>query len=87
VDCLEVFGRYVWGVHIKDGEYPTDGHQLGASKPIGQGKVNFPLFIARLAELGFTGVLAIEQAIRPETVNEIKRATGYLESIIARLDA
>lgn len=45
VDALEVFGEYVRGVHGKDGKYPTDGHLLGEEVPIGQGKVNYPVFV------------------------------------------
>ena len=53
VDALDVFGEYVRGIHGKDGLYPTDGHHLGAEVPLGQGKVNYPAFIARLKEIGY----------------------------------
>ena len=55
VDALEVFGEYVCGVHGKDGKYPTDGHLLGEEVPIGQGKVNYPVFVERLKEVGYDG--------------------------------
>ena len=51
VDALEVFGEYVMGIHGKDGKYPTDGHHLGDEVPLGQGKVNYSAFIAKLKEI------------------------------------
>ena len=53
VDALEVFGEYVMGIHGKDGKYPTDGHYLGDEVPLGQGKVNYSAFIAKLKEIGY----------------------------------
>ncbi len=42
VDALDVFGKYVRGVHAKDGLYPTTEASLGQEVPLGHGKVNFP---------------------------------------------
>ncbi len=63
LDALDVFGQYVMETHIKDGLYPTDGMQLGAETPAGQGKANLPAVIKRLGELGYTGALTIEREI------------------------
>ena len=56
IDALDVFGKYVRGVHAKDGEYPTTGKYLGEEKPLGQGRVNFPLLVGKLKALGYKGV-------------------------------
>ena len=45
VDALDVFGKYVRGVHAKDGLYPTNGYELGEEVKVGEGKVNFPKFL------------------------------------------
>ncbi len=45
VDALDIFGKYVRGVHAKDGEYPTNGYELGEEKPLGEGRVNFPVLV------------------------------------------
>lgn len=66
IDALDVVGRYVRGVHAKDGEYPTDGYQLGQEKPLGQGRVNFPAFLKKLREVGYDGPLTIEREISGE---------------------
>jgi len=82
VDALDVFGQHVKGCHAKDGEYPTDGVNLGKEKPMGEGRVNFPLLVPKLKEKGFTGVLAIEREISgPQQIEDIKRAISILEPL------
>lgn len=83
VDALEVFGEYVRGVHGKDGKYPTDGHALGEETAIGQGKVNYPAFIAKLKEVGYKGDITIEREITGEQQKEdIRMGKELLESLI-----
>jgi sugar phosphate isomerase/epimerase len=83
VDALDVFGSYVMDVHAKDGVYPVNGRQLGEEKPLGQGKVNFPLLIARLKELGYDGAITIEREISGEEQRkDIIRAIEILKDLI-----
>jgi L-ribulose-5-phosphate 3-epimerase len=83
VDALDVFGTYVQGVHAKDGEYPTNGRNLGVEKPLGEGRVSFPALIAKLRALGFTGALTIEREISgPQQIEDIRRGKRYLEAIL-----
>lgn len=82
VDALDVFGEYVRGIHGKDGLYPTDGHHLGAEVPLGQGKVNYPAFIARLKEIGYDGDITIEREISGE---EQKKDIMMAKEILVRL--
>ncbi len=83
VDALEVFGEYVKGIHGKDGLYPTDGHYLGDEVPLGQGKVNYPAFIAKLKEIGYRGDITIEREITGEKQKEdILMAKELLEKLI-----
>ncbi len=84
VDALDVFGEYVMGVHGKDGEYPTDGHKLGKEKPIGQGRVNYPAFVAKLQEVGYTGAITIEREISgDQQKKDIIAAKALLEELLA----
>lgn len=86
VDALDVIGRYVRGVHAKDGEYPTNGSKLGVEKALGAGRVNFPRLLARLHELGYRGALTIEREISgPQQIADIRSGKGYLEGIVAKL--
>ena len=84
VDALEVFGEYVMGIHGKDGKYPTDGHHLGDEVPLGQGKVNYPAFIAKLKEIGYQGDITIEREISgEEQKKDIRMAKELLDKLIA----
>ncbi|MBN1642160.1 MAG: sugar phosphate isomerase/epimerase [Anaerolineae bacterium] len=83
VDALDVFGQYVVGVHAKDGEYPTNGRELGVEKPLGEGRVCFPRLIAKLKELGYRGALTIEREISgPKQIEDIRRAIELLSALI-----
>lgn len=83
IDALEVFGEYVMGIHGKDGKYPTDGHELGAEVPMGQGKVNYPAFIDKLKEVGYKGDITIEREISgEEQKKDIIMAKELLEKLI-----
>ena len=86
VDSLDVFGKYVRGVHGKDGLYPTDGRELGDEVALGEGKVNFPVFLKKLHELGYDGDITIEREITGEQQKkDIQMAKGMLDEIIAGL--
>ncbi len=83
VDALDIFGKYVRGVHAKDGEYPTDGYYLGHEKPLGEGRVNFPALVGKLKALGYTGSLTIEREISgPQQIIDIKRAIELLTPLL-----
>ena len=83
VDALDVFGKYVMEVHAKDGCYPTDGKELGVETRIGEGRVNFPTFIAKLREVGFDGNLIIEREIfGEEQTRDIRDAKALIGALI-----
>ena len=63
LDALEVFGKYVRNLHVKDGMTPTDGHKLGKEVQVGTGMVRFPALVKRLREIGFDGEFIIEREI------------------------
>lgn len=83
VDALDIFGEYVKGIHGKDGMYPTDGHTLGIEVPLGQGRVNYPLFISKLKEIKYQGDITIEREISgEEQKRDIILAKQILEQLI-----
>ena len=83
VDALDIIGESVQGVHAKDGEYPTNGRQLGAEKPLGEGRVNFPLLIPKLKSMGYRGALTIEREISGrQQIVDIKRAIAILSDLV-----
>jgi len=80
IEALDVVGKYVIGVHGKDGDYPTEPGTLGHEYPLGQGKVDFPRFLQKLRELGYTGPITIEREISGEQqTRDIRTAIQLLE--------
>ena len=80
-----MIGRWVRGVHAKDGLYPVNGRELGQEVPIGQGKVDFARFIHELTVLGYNGDLTIEREIEgEEQIRDIRAARDYLEKLIQK---
>ena len=83
VDAIETLAPYVQGIHAKDGLFPTNAHQLGEEVPIGKGKVDFPLIIARLKQLQYGGAVTIEREISgPRQIEDVRAAKEYLEALI-----
>lgn len=83
VTAVPILGRYIQGVHAKDGLYPTDPKNLGREVPIGSGKVNFPLFIGTLKEAGYHGPLTIEREIEGAAqTRDILASKAFLEKLI-----
>ena len=80
VDAVDMFGKYVKSMHIKDGEYPTDARELGEEKPVGEGSTNFPVVLQKLADIGYQGALIIEREISGEKqLKDIEQAFNLLE--------
>ena len=83
IDALDVIGKYVRGIHAKDGFYPTNGMELGREVKVGDGKVNFPAFVAKLKEMGYNGALTIEREISgDQQIKDIIETREYLSKLI-----
>jgi L-ribulose-5-phosphate 3-epimerase UlaE len=63
IEALGILGPRVASVHCKDGDWPPEGDPdaLGEEKALGEGSVDFPAFLRKLQEIGYTGPLAIER--------------------------
>ncbi len=87
VDALDVFGKFVRGVHAKDGLYPTNGRHLGREVKVGEGKCDFPRLIKALKDLGYDGSLTIEREISGEQqIKDILATQQYLNDLIKELE-
>ncbi len=83
VDALDVFGKYVINIHAKDGNYPTNGHDLGMEVQIGKGKVDFRALFQKLYELGYDSYVTIEREISGEQqIKDIRESKKYLQNMI-----
>lgn len=86
VDAVDVFGQYVEDLHIKDGDWPTDGHALGRERPVGEGRVDFAAVLTKLHARGYQGPLTIEREISGEgQIRDIRRCMEVLGPVVARL--
>jgi L-ribulose-5-phosphate 3-epimerase len=85
VGALDVVGKYVHGLHAKDGLYPTDPKKLGKEVAIGEGRVDFPKVIQGLKNLNFTGPITIEREISgPKQEADLRASKKFLEGLIDR---
>ncbi|MHB9031846.1 MAG: sugar phosphate isomerase/epimerase family protein [Anaerolineae bacterium] len=83
VDAVGILGKWIRGVHVKDGQYPTNGRELGHETPVGEGLVNFPVLIPRLLSFGYQGAWIIEREISgPQQTTDIISAKKLLEQIL-----
>jgi sugar phosphate isomerase/epimerase len=82
IEALGLLGAYVVSVHCKDGDWPPKDKPgaLGAERPLGQGSVGIPWFIAKLKEVGYKGALCIEREVedREERLRDIRAAAAML---------
>ncbi|MBE6931137.1 MAG: sugar phosphate isomerase/epimerase [Clostridia bacterium] len=85
VDALDIYGDKIRGVHVKDGVYPSgDFHRLGRERVVGEGAVNFPVFLPKLLGNGYKGDLYIEREITgAQRCEDIKKTIKYLHTLMA----
>ncbi len=83
VDALDMFQGYVKGVHVKDANYTTDPKQMGTEQVVGEGHVNFPVFLPKLLKQGYEGDLYIEREIHGEQqMEDIKKTIVYIKEFL-----
>jgi L-ribulose-5-phosphate 3-epimerase len=80
--ALEVLAPHLKGVHCKDGLRPKEPEALGTEVPLGQGAVDFPALIRRLAELSYTGPLILERETGPNVEMDLVAGRAYLERLV-----
>lgn len=85
IEALGVLGAQVVTVHAKDGDWPPKDvpGALGTERPLGQGSVGMPQFIAKLKEIGYKGTLNIEREVpdHAQRLADIKMGVGLLRSL------
>jgi len=82
IEALGILGKYVIGVHCKDGKRPERKGELGREYPLGEGDVGIEEFIGKLKEIGYVGPLTIEREIAGEKQREdILKAKRLLEKL------
>ncbi len=83
LDCVELFGEWIRGCHMKDGTWPTEPRGMGRETPLGEGQVNFPVLVRRMREKGFQGPYTIEREVKGPAQDEgIRKAIALLTPLI-----
>jgi sugar phosphate isomerase/epimerase len=83
--ALDRLGPFVWGVHCKDALRPATPGTLGTEVPIGQGQVEFPVFLRKLLSLGYRGPLIIEREYGPRVAEDVLAARDYLKGLLGSI--
>jgi len=85
ISALGLLGGHVISVHAKDGDGPDAAKpgSLGTEKPLGQGSVGIPRFVAKLREIGYDGVVNVErEGQTPEQWrSDVAAAVALLKSL------
>jgi len=82
IKALDILGKYVIGVHCKDGKRPERKGELGKEYPLGEGDVGIENFIDKLKKIGYIGPLTIEREISGEKqMGDILEAKKLLERV------
>ncbi len=86
IEALGILAKHIMSVHAKDGDWPPAGKPgaLGTERPLGQGAVGMPRFVAKLKEIGFTGPMNVEREVEDQEQRLADMATGIklLNSLI-----
>lgn len=82
IEALELLGKYIIGVHCKDGKRPEKEGELGKEYPLGKGDIDIGRFMNKLKEIGYAGPLTIEREISGEQqTKDILEAKRLLEKL------
>ena len=84
IDAISIYGDKIRGVHVKDGDYPKeDFHKLGKELVVGEGSVNYPVFLPKLLASGYKGDLYIEHEIEgADRAEDVKKTIKYIKALM-----
>lgn len=83
VEAVEILAPYIRSVHLKDANRPKVKGAWGEEVPLGQGQVNFPLFLKTLKKMGFNGPMSIEREVGDQQgrLGDIQHGVRYLTNL------
>jgi sugar phosphate isomerase/epimerase len=83
--AVEILGKEIRSVHVKDANRPTKPGNWGEEVPLGQGQVNIRAFVHTLKKVGYRGPLCIEREVgsQEQRVADIAHGITYLRQCLA----
>ncbi len=83
--AVEILGKDIRSVHVKDANRPTTPGQWGEEVPLGQGQVNIRAFVQALKKVGYCGALCIEREVgdQEQRLTDIAHGLRYLRQCLA----
>lgn len=86
IAAFERLAPHVVSVHAKDGDPPPAAFpdRLGTERPLGQGSVDIPRFVAALKRTGYAGTIHIEREIEDQRrrMADLRAAADLLRNLI-----
>lgn len=82
LEALQVLGRWIRQVHIKDGTRTRTPGTWGEEVPAGTGEVDWKSFFDTLAKLNFSGPAVIEREAGNQRVADIRTAKELVEKLL-----
>lgn len=83
IEAVKILGPDIVHVHVKDANVPTEEGQWGAEVPLGDGQVGMGDYLDALAEVGYSGALAIEREVGDQDgrVHDVQSGAGLLQQL------
>jgi L-ribulose-5-phosphate 3-epimerase len=83
--AVEILGKDIRSVHVKDANRPTTPGQWGEEVPLGRGQVNIRAFVQTLKKVGYGGALCIEREVgdQEQRMADIAHGIRYLRQCLA----
>lgn len=75
---VELLAKYIVHTHAKDG-VRVNGQPKEV--PLGEGSVDFPLYLAKLDDIGFEGFLTIEREVGTNPAADVEKAVEFLRGL------
>ncbi len=69
---------FIVHTHAKDG---VRREGKGREMPLGEGEVNFPVYVGLLTSLGYTGAYTIEREVGEDAVGDTRKAVSFLRRL------
>ena len=81
---MDILGRYLKLVNLKDGVLPTNPRELGKETRIGEGHVDFAGLFRKLKAIDYGGPILIEREISgPQLVEDVLKSKPYVSGLMA----